>query len=74
VLDKDVSGERLARIILQVYEQPEKRRKMENNCYALGKRDATEKALELCLALMNKSHGESGSNKTAVGENELSCF
>jgi len=74
VLDKDVSGEQLARIILQVYGQPEKRREMENNCYALGQRDATEKALELCLALMNKSRGESGSNETAVGENVLSCF
>ncbi|MDA0691114.1 MAG: undecaprenyldiphospho-muramoylpentapeptide beta-N-acetylglucosaminyltransferase [Nitrospinae bacterium] len=74
MLDKDVSGERLAQSILQASEQPEKRLKMENNCYALGKRDATEKALHLCLELLNKSRGKSGRNETTAGENVLSCF
>jgi UDP-N-acetylglucosamine--N-acetylmuramyl-(pentapeptide) pyrophosphoryl-undecaprenol N-acetylglucosamine transferase len=74
ILDKDVTGERLAQSILRAYEQPEKRLEMENNCYALGKRDATEKALQLCLALMNKSHGGSGRNQTTAGENVLPCF
>lgn len=74
ILDKDVSGERLAQSILRAYEQPEKRLEMENNCYALGKRDATKKALQLCLTLLNKSRDRSGSNETKAGENVLSCF
>jgi UDP-N-acetylglucosamine--N-acetylmuramyl-(pentapeptide) pyrophosphoryl-undecaprenol N-acetylglucosamine transferase len=74
ILDKDVSGERLAQIIMQAYEHPEKRREMENNCYALGKRDATEKTLQLCLGLLNKSRGESGNHETKAGNNVLSCF
>ena len=74
ILDKEVTGERLAQSILRIAENPDKRRKMENNCYALGKRDATEKALQLCLELLGKSHGGSKKNATKDGENALSCF
>lgn len=74
ILDKDVSGARLAQSIASAMEQPEKRRVMENNCYALGKRDATQKALQLCLDLLGKSHGKRGNNGTQDEENALLCF
>ncbi len=74
VLDKDVSGERLAQSILRAYEQPEKRLEMESNCYALGKRDATEKALQLCLTLMKLTPEGNEKRKATVEKNELSCF
>lgn len=74
ILDKDVSGNRLAQTITDAIEQPEKKRAMEDNCYALGKRDATEKALRLCLDLLEKSGGRRKKNGSPDGENILSCF
>ena len=74
ILDKDVSGARLAQSIANAMEQPEQRQAMENNCYALGKRDATEKALQLCLDLLEKSCGRQGRNGSQDEENALLCF
>ncbi len=74
ILDKDVSGDRLAQFITDAMEQPDKRRAMENNCYALGKRDATQKALRLCLDLLEKSGGRRAENGSRDGEKGLSCF
>jgi len=74
ILDKDVSGARLAQSIANAMEQPEKRRAMENNCYALGKRDATEKALQLCLDLLGQTSGRTGKNESQNGKNALLCF
>ena len=74
ILDKDVSGERLAQSITSAMEQPEKRSAMENNCFALGKRDATQKALQLCLELLGKSHDRPGGLGNQDGENALLCF
>lgn len=74
ILDKDVSGQRLAESITSAMEQPEKNRAMENNCYALGKRDATQKALQLCLELLGRSHSKQGEIGNQDGENVLSCF
>jgi len=74
ILDKDVSGERLAEAITSAMEQPEKRSVMENNCYALGKRDATQKVLRLCLELFEKSHPRQGGIGNQERENALSCF
>ncbi len=74
ILDKDVSGERLAQSVLSAMEQPEKRRVMENNCYALGKRDATQKALQICLDLLGEPSAGLGINRSQDGENALLCF
>jgi UDP-N-acetylglucosamine--N-acetylmuramyl-(pentapeptide) pyrophosphoryl-undecaprenol N-acetylglucosamine transferase len=74
ILDKDVSGERLAESITSAMDQPDKRRVMENNCYALGKRDATQKALQLCLELLGRSHSPQGGIGNQDGENALLCF
>ena len=74
ILDKDVSGARLAQSIANAMQQPEKRRAMENNCYALGKRDATKKVLQLCLDLLEKSRGRQRGNENQDGKNALLCF
>ena len=74
ILDKDVSGVRFAQSITNAMEQPEKRVAMENSSYALGKRDATEKALQLCLGLLGKTCGREGSNGSQDKENALLCF
>jgi UDP-N-acetylglucosamine--N-acetylmuramyl-(pentapeptide) pyrophosphoryl-undecaprenol N-acetylglucosamine transferase len=74
ILDKDVTGERLAQVITSAMEQPEKRSAMENNCFALGKRDATQKALQICLELLGKSHDRPGGIGNQDGENALLCF
>ncbi|GJL77472.1 MAG: UDP-N-acetylglucosamine--N-acetylmuramyl-(pentapeptide) pyrophosphoryl-undecaprenol N-acetylglucosamine transferase [Nitrospinaceae bacterium] len=74
ILDKEVSGERLANSILQAMDQPEKRRAMEDKCYTLGKRDATEKVLQMSLELLGDTSGQSQRNETTDGENALSCF
>lgn len=74
ILDKDVSGARLAQSITNAMEQPEKRLAMENNSYALGKRDATEKVLQLCLELLGKSYDRQGRNASKDEENALLCF
>ncbi len=74
ILDKDVSVARLAQSIANAMEQPEQRQAMENNCYALGKRDATEKVLQLCLDLLEKSCSRQGRNRSQDEENALLCF
>jgi len=74
ILDKDVTGERLAQVITSAMEQPEKRSVMENNCFAQGKRDATQKALRLCLELLRMSHDRPGGIGNRDGENALLCF
>jgi len=74
ILDKDVSGERLAEAITAAMERPEEKLSMEKNCYALGKRDATKKALQLCMELLEKSHGRPGGIGNPDGGNALLCF
>jgi UDP-N-acetylglucosamine--N-acetylmuramyl-(pentapeptide) pyrophosphoryl-undecaprenol N-acetylglucosamine transferase len=74
LLDKDVSGAGLAQSIANAMQQPEKRRAMEINCYALGKRDATQKALRLCLDLLENSCNRRGRNGSQDEENALLCF
>lgn len=74
IRDKDASGERLSQSILRIADHPDKRREMENNCYALGKRDATEKTLRLCLELLGEPRSQSAKNAATDGKNALSCF
>lgn len=74
ILDKDVSGERLAQVITHAIEQPEERLSIEKNCYALGKRDATQKALQLCLELLKKSGGRPGEIENQDKGSTLPCF
>ncbi len=74
ILDKDVSGERLAKAITDAMERPEEKRHLEKNCYALGKRDATKKALQLCLELLGQSPGRPGGIENQDGKNALLCF
>ncbi len=56
ILDKDVNGERLARIILDGIEHPDTLREMGNKSFQMGRRDATERARQLCLELMRSPH------------------
>jgi len=74
ILDKEVCGERLAESIVRAMEQPERREKMENSSYALGKRDATEKVLQLCLELLGIAGNPPKKNGTVNGESVLPCF
>ncbi|MEE8270083.1 MAG: undecaprenyldiphospho-muramoylpentapeptide beta-N-acetylglucosaminyltransferase [Nitrospinaceae bacterium] len=52
ILDQDVSGEALARVILDGIEHPETLREMGNKSFQMGRRDATERVRQLCLELM----------------------
>jgi UDP-N-acetylglucosamine--N-acetylmuramyl-(pentapeptide) pyrophosphoryl-undecaprenol N-acetylglucosamine transferase len=52
ILDKDVNGEQLARIILDGIEHPEPLREMGNKSFQMGRRDATERVHQVCVELM----------------------
>jgi len=54
ILDKDVNGEQLARIILDGMEHPERLREMAKHSFQLGRRDATERVRRLCMDLMHR--------------------
>jgi UDP-N-acetylglucosamine--N-acetylmuramyl-(pentapeptide) pyrophosphoryl-undecaprenol N-acetylglucosamine transferase len=56
ILDKDVNGERLARIIIDSIEHPDALREMGNKSFQMGRRDATERARQLCMELMHNSN------------------
>ncbi|MEE9258225.1 MAG: glycosyltransferase, partial [Nitrospinaceae bacterium] len=74
ILDKDINGERLARSIRESMGNPQRMKKMGDNSYSLGRRDATEKVKQLCLQLMEEANGMSKTNGTIPGKNSLSCF
>ena len=74
VLDKELSGTRIAKSIIQAIEDPERIEIMEKNSYKLGNRDATEKVRGLCMELLEEAHRKSGRTKKLKGNYVLSCF
>jgi len=74
VLDKELSGSRIAESIIQAMENPEGLEAMEKNSYKLGNRDATEKVRRLCMELLEEAHRKSGKTKKMPGNYVLSCF
>jgi len=55
ILDHQLTGENLAQAIRQGLENPERLKKMEQNSFRLGNRNATEKVSRLCLQLLEES-------------------
>ena len=74
VLDKEISGARIAKSIKKAMDEPENLQKMENNSYRLGSRDATKKVQEICLELMGDARKVSEGNNESKEKHVLSCF
>ncbi|MDH3493067.1 MAG: UDP-N-acetylglucosamine--N-acetylmuramyl-(pentapeptide) pyrophosphoryl-undecaprenol N-acetylglucosamine transferase, partial [Acidobacteriota bacterium] len=55
VLQKDLNGEALAKLIIEFIESPEKIEKMEKAARKLAKRDAAEKAVDLIEDLSSEA-------------------
>jgi UDP-N-acetylglucosamine--N-acetylmuramyl-(pentapeptide) pyrophosphoryl-undecaprenol N-acetylglucosamine transferase len=72
ILDKDINGDLIADSILEAMNDPEKMKEMEENSYQLGRREATEEVMRLCVELMNDA------NKSSKGKfpskSSFSCF
>lgn len=65
ILDKDLKGERLAGIILTLFKDRERKKKMEEASKSLGRPDAAEKISELCRELIE--------NRRKIKEQEITC-
>jgi UDP-N-acetylglucosamine--N-acetylmuramyl-(pentapeptide) pyrophosphoryl-undecaprenol N-acetylglucosamine transferase len=63
VLDKELSGPRIAESILQAMAEPERLEEMKKNSYKLGDRDATEKVRLICMELLEENYRKSGRKK-----------
>ena len=74
VLDKEISGELIAKSIKKAMDEPENLQRMENNSYRLGSRDATEKVRKICLELMGDARKVSEGNNESKEKHVLSCF
>jgi UDP-N-acetylglucosamine:LPS N-acetylglucosamine transferase len=74
VLDKELSGKRIAQSILRAMEYPQRMQEMEDNSYQLGKRDATEKVGTICMDLLKDANKKSGRTGKTEGNYVLSCF
>ena len=74
ILDKEISGERIAKSIKKAMDEPENLQRMENNSYRLGSRDATEKVRKICLELMGDARKVSEDNNKSKEKHVLSCF
>ena len=74
ILDKEISGERIAKSIKKAMDEPENLQRMENNSYRLGSRDATEKVRKICLELMGDARKVSEDNNESKEKHVLSCF
>lgn len=74
VLDKELSGERIAQSIVRAMEDPKRIQEMEDNSYQLGNRDATEKVRAICMDLLKDANKKSGSTGKTEGNYVLSCF
>ena len=74
VLDKELSGERIAQSILRDMENPKRMQEMEDNSYQLGNRDATEKVRAICMDLLKDANKKSGRTGKTEGNYVLSCF
>jgi UDP-N-acetylglucosamine--N-acetylmuramyl-(pentapeptide) pyrophosphoryl-undecaprenol N-acetylglucosamine transferase len=55
ILDREINGEAVARIIREMMAQPEKLLRQSKNSYRLGQRDATHRVRNLCLELMKSA-------------------
>ncbi len=73
VLDKDLSGERLAAAILNAMREPDGLREMEKNSHRLGNREATQNVGRLCLELLKRNRA-SGATGKSQGNYALSCI
>ncbi|MBT6345615.1 MAG: undecaprenyldiphospho-muramoylpentapeptide beta-N-acetylglucosaminyltransferase [Nitrospina sp.] len=74
VLDKDLSGPRIAQSILHAIEDPQRMEEMGKNSYQLGNRDATEKVRDLCMELLKDANQNSGQTGKMKKDFVLSCF
>ena len=74
ILDKEISGEGIAKSIKKAMDEPENLQRMENNSYRLGSRDATEKVRKICLELMGDARKVSEDNNESKEKHVLSCF
>ena len=74
MLDKELSGERIAKSILRAIEDPKRIQEMESNSYKLGNRDATEKVRTICMELLRDANNKSGRTGKKEGNYVLSCF
>ena len=74
ILDKEISGARIAKSIKKAMDEPENLQRMENNSYRLGSRDATEKVRKICLELMGDARKVSEDNNESKEKHVLSCF
>ena len=74
ILDKEISGERIAKSIKKAMDEPENLQRMENNSYRLGSRDATEKVRKICLELMGDARKVLEDNIESKEKHVLSCF
>ena len=74
ILDKEISGERIAKSIKKAMDEPENLQRMENNSYSLGSRDATEKVRKICFELMGDARKVSEDNNKSKEKHVLSCF
>ena len=74
VLDKELSGERIAQSILRAMENPKRMQEMADNSYQLGNRDATKKVRAICMDLLKDANQKSGRTGKTEGNYVLSCF
>lgn len=74
LLDREISGKRIAEAILQSMADPERMKNMAHNSFQLGNRDATEKVRKLCMQLIEEAQKTSKMNGNTQGKPLLSCF
>jgi UDP-N-acetylglucosamine--N-acetylmuramyl-(pentapeptide) pyrophosphoryl-undecaprenol N-acetylglucosamine transferase len=74
VLDRELSGPRIAKSIIGAMEDPERLEEMGKNSYQLGNRDATEKVRQICMDLLEDANHNSGRSGKIQGDYVLSCF
>lgn len=74
IMDKEISGERIAKSIKKAMDEPENLQRMENNSYRLGSRGATEKVRKICFELMGEVRKFSEDNNESKEKHVLSCF
>jgi UDP-N-acetylglucosamine--N-acetylmuramyl-(pentapeptide) pyrophosphoryl-undecaprenol N-acetylglucosamine transferase len=74
ILDKDISGERIAQSIKRAMDEPKTLKRMEDNSYRLGSRDAAEKVKRICLELMGDIVRVMDNNSKTKEKNVLLCF
>ncbi len=74
VLDHELSGSILADLIKEAINDPESLNTMERDSLALGKRDATQKVMAMCMDLIGLGQNQSANGGRLNRNNELLCF